>query len=87
MTDVFKNVLTLQRRNAEHTSVMFLGQVANDTGLAEQEMLSGTTFAERHLNSCARHEAGTLMSILRGDVQSQVGECQLSVSVRTKRSR
>ena len=44
-------------------------------------------FADRHLDACARHEAVTFMSILRGDVESQVGECQLSVSVRTKRSR
>ena len=45
-------------------------------------MLSGTTFAETHLDACARHEAGTFMSILRSDAQLQVGECQLSVTVR-----
>ena len=35
-----------------------------------------STFAERHLDACARHKEGTL----------KVGECQLSVTVRTKRS-
>ena len=44
------------------------------------------TFAERHLDACARNEAGTFMSILRSDAQLQVGECQLLVTVRTKRS-